>query len=88
MKIKIRELEFAFESEKIKSRHFEGISAIALIELCKGNWVNSIDKRNRICKIVTDFWNEMTHFEMAKSSLVNSVSKLENIVCSLNAILQ
>ena len=88
MKMKIKELEFELESEKIKSRHFEGISAISLIELSKGNWVNSIDRRDRICKIVTDFQNEIKQFEVAKSSLVHSVSKLENFVCSLNAILQ
>ena len=88
MKMKIQQLEFDLESEKIRSRHFEGLSQIALFELQKGNWVNAIDRRNRVANLVSDFTSQMKKFGFVKTELVNCINTLENLVCSMNAILQ
>ena len=90
MKMKIEKLEFELESEKIRSRHFEGISLIAMTELekeiAKGNRLN--DKSFRLSKLFHDFEIEMKHIEDVKVKMVNSIDKLSNIVRSMNVILQ
>ena len=86
MKMKIEKLEFELESEKIRSRHFEGISLIAMTELQKGNRLN--DKSFRLSKLLHDFEIEMKHIEDVKVKMVNSIDKLSNIVRSMNVILQ
>ena len=88
MGLKIKQLEFDLESEKIRSRHFEGLSQIVLLELQKGNWVNSIDRRNRVTTLVAEFQREIEHFEGIKTEMVNCVRKLENLISSINTILQ
>ena len=88
MQMKIKQLEFDLESEKIRSRHFEGLSQIVLLELQKGNWVNSIDRRNRVANLVAEFNSQIKKSGFVKSELVNCINKLENLVCSMNALLQ
>ena len=88
MKLKLQKLEFELESEKIKCRHFEGLSQIAMMELQSGNWVNSIDKSRKLGNLLVQFQAGMKQFELAMAEMVNCVSKLENLICSINTILQ
>ena len=88
MKLKLQKLEFELESEKIKCRHFEGLSQIAMMELQSGNWVNSMDKSRKLGNLLVQFQAGMKQFELAKAEMVNCVSKLENLICSINTILQ
>lgn len=81
MKMKIQKLEFDLESAQMRSRYFEGMSKVALIELGKVHWVNSSDKRNRLLKVVEEV-------EDVKLNLVNIAQKLDNFVCSIKNILQ
>ena len=81
MKLKIQQLEFELESEKIKTRHYEGMSQIALLELQKVSWVNSNDKKNRLIKVVGELGE-------VKKDLVSCGQKLDNFVCSIKNILQ
>ena len=87
MKMRIKQLEFDLESEKIRSRHFEGISHIAMLELHKGNWSNSLERRDRLCKLVSDSHKELEKFVTVKSEMVNCVNNLDNLIRSLNTIL-
>jgi hypothetical protein len=88
MKLKIQKLEFELESEKIRSRHFEGLSQIALCEIKKAQWINAIDKGSRLEKLVHEFQFELRKFESVKGEMIAQVCKLENIVCAINAILK
>ena len=81
MKMKIQQLEFELESEKLRSRHFEGMSQIALIELQKSNWVNSIDKRNRLVKVIDEV-------QFVRSEIVKCVTKLDDVVRVFKNILE
>ena len=87
MKMRIQQLEFDLETEKIRSRHFEGISHIAMLELQKGNWSKSVDRRNRICNLVSETRKEFEKFVTIKSEMVNCVTNLDNFIQSLNNIL-
>ena len=84
--MKIDKLEHDLETQKIRSRHFEGISKIAMIELQKGSWVNAIEKSRKVSNLLVDFQSELKHFEAVKADMVNCVSNLDKIVCSINAI--
>ena len=88
MKMKIQKLEFDLESEKIRCRHFEGISTISLMELQKGNWVNAADRSNRLSKLMGDLQSEMRQFEAVRTDMVIRFCKLESIISSINSILQ
>ena len=85
MKLKVQKLEFELETEKIRCRHFEGLSQIAMMELQKGNWV---DKNRRLSNLLVQFQAGMKQFEVVKSEMDNSVSMLKNLACSINAILK
>jgi hypothetical protein len=88
MKLKIQKLEFELESEKIRSRHFEGLSQIALCEIKKAQWINAIDRSSRLEKLIQEFQMELRKFESVKGEMISQVCKLENIVCAVNAILK
>ena len=86
MKMKIEKLEFDLETKRIRSRHFEGISQIAMMELQRGNrFTNS---SNNLSKLFSNFEIEMRHLEDAKAEMVNRVRNLREIVSSMNSILQ
>jgi hypothetical protein len=87
MKVKIQNLEYELETERIRSRHFEGLSQIALAELKKARWINDVSKSTRVHKLVTDFQNEMKEFEELKHRLNVQAIKLYNIVNLLSEIL-
>ncbi len=79
MKLRIQQLEFELESEKSRSRHFEGLSQIALLELKQGlGRVN--DKKKR----VTDGLIEV---EGVKVELLKCVHQLKNVIDSLKNVL-
>ena len=86
MKMKIEKLEFELETEKIRSRHFEGISQIAMMELQKENRFSV--KSNRLFQLIHNFEIEMRLLEDAKVELVNRFNKLRDIASSMNSILQ
>jgi hypothetical protein len=73
MKLRIQQLEFDLETEKIRSRHFEGLSEIAMLELKRGHWVNSSVRRKKLC----DAFGQVDGIRLEIS---NSLQKLENIV--------
>ncbi len=76
MKLKIQQLEFELESERIRSRHFEGLAEIAMLELKRGNWVNSNGRGKKFCKAFSDV-------KGVKVELSNCVQKLEEIMSSV-----
>ena len=78
MKMKIDQLEFDLESERIRSRHFEGMSHIAMIEL----------QSSRIVELLGELQVEMKQFEVVKADISNCVNKIEAIVGSIHSILQ
>ena len=84
--MKVEKLEFELESEKIRSRHFEGISQIAMMDLQRGNRFS--DRSNRLFQLVLNFETEMRLLEDAKIEMVNWVNKLRDIASSMNSILQ
>ncbi len=77
MKLRIQQLEFELETEKIRSRHFEGLSQIALLELKRGNWVNSNERGRRFSKAFLEV-------KELKLDLSKCVQKLEEVVSSVN----
>ena len=79
MKLKIQQLEFELETEKIRSRHFEGLSQIALLELQKGSWATCSEKRKRLLKAVGELGE-------VKLDLGNCIQKLDTVVCSIKDI--
>ena len=88
MKMKIDQLEFDLESERIRSRHFEGMSHIAMIELQKGTRVTYNSKSSRIVELLGELQVEMKQFEVVKADISNCVNKIEAIVGSIHSILQ
>jgi hypothetical protein len=80
MKLRIQQLEFELETEKIRSRHFEGISEIAMLELKRGNWVSSNAKRNKVV-------DTLVQIEWIKKEMLNSLQKLEAAVDSVKNVL-
>ena len=78
MKMKIEQLETELHCEKIRSRHFEGLSQIAMLELRRGHWANSSEKRKQVSNVLDEVNN-------IKSEIV---SKLENCITTMNNILQ
>ena len=81
MRLKIEQLQFELECEQKRSRHFEGISQIALLELRNGSWANGREKRERISKALKEI-------EMIKIEMGNSVSKIEKLVIFLREALE
>ncbi len=73
MKLKIEKLKLELESEKIRSRHFEGLSQIALLELKRGILVNSDVRRNQVLTALSEI-------EKLKVGLIDSVRKLDEFV--------
>jgi hypothetical protein len=76
MKFRIQQLEFELETEKIRSRHFEGLSEIAMLELKRGNWVKSCLKRRKVCEALVEV-------ERIRVEMINYLSKLESVVSSV-----
>ena len=77
MKMKIEQLETELHCEKIRSRHFEGLSQIAMLELRSGHWVNSSEKRKQVFNVLDEVKNIRSEI----------VSKLDNCITTMNNIL-
>ncbi len=88
MKMRIQQLEFDLETEKRRSVYFDGISKIALLELEKGNWVKCVQRRERVSELVREFQCQVKHFQVFKTQMNSCVSRMESLVCSLNALLK
>lgn len=80
MKLKIEQLQFELEAEKKRSRHYEGLSEIALLELKKGFLVNRDDKKRQILNALSDV-------EKVKRDLINCVSRLDNAVAVFKKVM-
>jgi len=80
MKLKIEQLQFELEAEKKRSRHYEGLSEIALLELKKGFLVNRDDKKRQILNALSDV-------EKVKGDLINCVSRLDNAVAVFKKVM-
>ena len=88
LKFKLQQVEFELENQKKLTRHFEGMSVIMTAEFKKARWSESRDQSVKLSAYFRQFNSEMKGFMLEKQKLMQRLSKIEQIVSSINVILK
>ncbi len=88
LKFKLQQVELELENQKRLTRHFEGMSVIMTAEFKKAKWVESRQRCVKLSSFFREFNDEMKGFLLEKQRLMERLTKIEQIVSSINVFLK